>query len=193
MVCKNTHFSLPASSVTHAGPCAAQVLGEHDASVKGMLEHFGLRLKPAAFKQDVRPLLKEACAAIFGSATGLVDMMVAHFPSSKAGSALKARNLPLSLPATLPVHRPPATAFSHLRPVSSSAAVYRPLGAEPCQVLVVPQSGFTCTMEEAATLPAAIRADRHHATLSKRHSAHENCFSLPQRRSPLFCCMFPHS
>ena len=68
-----------------------QVLGEHDASVRGMLEHFGLRLKPAAFKQDVKPLLKEACSAIFGGAAGLVDMMVAHLPSSKAGSALKAR------------------------------------------------------------------------------------------------------
>jgi hypothetical protein len=76
-----------------------QVLGEHDASVKGMLDTFGVYLKPSAFRKDVKPLLKEACSRIFGTATGLVDMMVQHFPSSKAGSAVKAR-----LPAIPSMH-----------------------------------------------------------------------------------------
>ncbi|KAK9906659.1 hypothetical protein WJX75_005709 [Coccomyxa subellipsoidea] len=67
----------------------AQVLGEHDAGVKEMLGTFGVQLKPSAFRKDVKPLLKEACTRIFGTATGLVDMMVKHFPSSKAGSATK--------------------------------------------------------------------------------------------------------
>lgn len=67
-----------------------QVLGEHDSSVKNMLDTFGVYLQPSAFRKDVKPLLKEACSRIFGSASGLVDMMVQHFPSSKAGSAIKA-------------------------------------------------------------------------------------------------------
>ncbi len=77
----------------------AQVLGEHDAGVKEMLGTFGVQLKPSAFRKDVKPLLKEACTRIFGTATGLVDMMVQQFPSSKAGSATKAR--------------PPSTASMH--------------------------------------------------------------------------------
>ncbi len=28
-----------------------QVLGEHDSAVRGMLEEFGVRLRPAAYKQ----------------------------------------------------------------------------------------------------------------------------------------------
>ena len=66
-----------------------QVLGEHDNNVKAMLNEFGVALKPSSFKKDVRPLLKEACTAIFGTAAGAVDMMVKNFPSSKAGSAIK--------------------------------------------------------------------------------------------------------
>ncbi len=74
--------------VEGVGP--VQVLGEHDSGVKEMLGTFGVQLKPSAFKKDVKPLLKEACTRIFGTATGLVDMMVKHVPSSKAGSATKA-------------------------------------------------------------------------------------------------------
>ena len=81
-------------------PCAdrvaswLQVLGEHDNNVKAMLNEFGVALKPSSFKKDVRPLLKEACTAIFGTAAGAVDMMVKNFPSSKAGSAIKVRRTP---------------------------------------------------------------------------------------------------
>lgn len=66
-----------------------QVLGEHESSVKKMLDEFGVYLKPSTFGKDVKPFLKDACSAIFGSATGLVDMMVAHIPSSKAGNLVK--------------------------------------------------------------------------------------------------------
>ena len=65
------------------------MLGEHDNNVKAMLNTFGVALKPSSFKKDVRPLLKEACTAIFGTAAGVVDMMVKNVPSSKAGSAIK--------------------------------------------------------------------------------------------------------
>lgn len=68
---------------------AMQILGEHESSVKKMLDEFGVYLKPSTFGKDVKPFLKDACSSIFGSATGLVDMMVAHIPSSKAGNAIK--------------------------------------------------------------------------------------------------------
>ncbi len=48
-------------------------------------------LKPSAFTQDVKPLLKQSCSAVFGSATGLTDMLVKHLPLSKAGTATKVR------------------------------------------------------------------------------------------------------
>jgi hypothetical protein len=38
---------------------------------------------------DTQPLLKEACSAVFGSAAGLVDMLVQHVPSSKRATAKK--------------------------------------------------------------------------------------------------------
>lgn len=66
-----------------------QILGEHESSVKKMLDEFGVYLKPSTFGKDVKPFLKDACSQIFGSATGLVDMMIAHVPSSKAGAANK--------------------------------------------------------------------------------------------------------
>lgn len=71
----------------------SQVLGEADVSVKGMLEEFGVYLKPAAFKQDVKPLLKDSCSAVFGSATGLADMLVQHLPLSRVGTATKVERL----------------------------------------------------------------------------------------------------
>lgn len=67
----------------------SQILGEHESSVKKMLDEFGVYLKPSTFGKDVKPFLKDACSQIFGSATGLVDMMIVHVPSSKAGAANK--------------------------------------------------------------------------------------------------------
>ena len=72
---------------------SAQVLGEADVSVKGMLEEFGVYLKPSAFTADVKPLLKESCSSIFGSAAGLTDMLVQHLPLSRPGTATKVRPL----------------------------------------------------------------------------------------------------
>ena len=72
-----------------------QVLGENDASVKGMLNDLGIYLKPSAFSKDVRPLLKEACSNIFGPACGLVDMLAAHIPSVKRATADKVHCRPM--------------------------------------------------------------------------------------------------
>ena len=57
-----------------------------------MLDRFGVHLKPSELRKDVKPLLKTACSAIFGSAAGLVDMLVQHVPSSRAGAVTKARS-----------------------------------------------------------------------------------------------------
>ena len=69
----------------------SQVLGEPESTVRAMLSEFGVYLKPSSYRQDVKPLLKDACSSIFGSATGLTDMMVRHFPSARAASAAKVR------------------------------------------------------------------------------------------------------
>ena len=56
-----------------------------------MLDEFGVALKPSAFRKDIKPFLKDACCAIFGTATGLVDLLVQHVPSSHAGQEAKVR------------------------------------------------------------------------------------------------------
>ena len=68
-----------------------QVLGEHESNVKRTLEELGVYLKPSSYAKDIKPLLKEACSAVFGNASGLVDMLVKHIPSSKAAAKAKAR------------------------------------------------------------------------------------------------------
>lgn len=68
-----------------------QVLGEHPRNVERTLAEFGVRLRSGAYSQDVKPLLKEACSAVFGSAAGLVDMLVQHVPSSKKATAAKVK------------------------------------------------------------------------------------------------------
>ena len=66
-----------------------QVIGEHESSLKQALASFGVYLKPSSFGQDVKPLLKESCKGVFGSASGLVDQFVRYFPSSRDGAAQK--------------------------------------------------------------------------------------------------------
>ena len=54
-----------------------------------VLDEFGVYLKSSTFSADVKPLLKEVCSRVFGAASGLVDMMTAHFPSSRDATAHK--------------------------------------------------------------------------------------------------------
>lgn len=65
------------------------VLGEDDAAVAALADHFRVELRPEAELMDVKPLLKEVLSAVFGSASGLVDMLVRHVPSPRAGAAAK--------------------------------------------------------------------------------------------------------
>lgn len=126
----------------------AQVIGEDERCVRGVMDEFGTALKPASYGMNVKPLLKEACwcgarlvlgwlarwvggavahgrglrtgcrrrrsliallapiadptpcrappparprpcSKIFGSAGGVVDMLVRHTPSSRAATAAK--------------------------------------------------------------------------------------------------------
>ncbi|EFJ13644.1 hypothetical protein SELMODRAFT_231460 [Selaginella moellendorffii] len=67
----------------------SQLIGEHKKSVETVLEELGVKLSSAAYKMNVKPLLKLACSSIFGSATGFTDMLVRHIPSAKVAAATK--------------------------------------------------------------------------------------------------------
>ncbi|GAB4814650.1 hypothetical protein N2152v2_001696 [Parachlorella kessleri] len=71
----------------------SQVMGEDDRSVHALADEFGVYLRPSSYGQDVKPLLKEVCAKVFGSAAGLVDMVVRGVPTAKAATAAKLRVL----------------------------------------------------------------------------------------------------
>ena len=54
-----------------------------------MLSEIGGYLRPSPYSMDTKPLLKAACSSVFGSATGLVDMLVEGVPSSRKATARK--------------------------------------------------------------------------------------------------------
>ncbi|KAL8234968.1 hypothetical protein R6Q59_021068 [Mikania micrantha] len=67
----------------------SQVIGEHKKSVETTLAELGVTLSNAAYKLNVRPLLRLACSSVFGSATGFTDMLVQHIPSAKEAASKK--------------------------------------------------------------------------------------------------------
>ncbi|KAM0017983.1 putative protein-synthesizing GTPase [Helianthus debilis subsp. tardiflorus] len=67
----------------------SQVIGEHKKSVETTLAELGVTLSNAAYKLNVRPLLRLACSSVFGSATGFTDMLVHHIPSAKEAASKK--------------------------------------------------------------------------------------------------------
>uniref|UniRef100_A0A7I4CYW6 SNU114 homolog n=1 Tax=Physcomitrium patens TaxID=3218 RepID=A0A7I4CYW6_PHYPA len=67
----------------------SQVIGEHRRSVENTLAELGVTLSNAAYKLNVKPLLKLACSAVFGSGTGFTDMLVKHIPSAKDAAVTK--------------------------------------------------------------------------------------------------------
>ncbi|PWA88236.1 hypothetical protein CTI12_AA122200 [Artemisia annua] len=67
----------------------SQVIGEHKKSVETTLAELGVTLSNAAYKLNVRPLLRLACSSVFGSATGFTDMLVHHIPSAKEAAPRK--------------------------------------------------------------------------------------------------------
>ncbi|ERN10847.1 110 kDa U5 small nuclear ribonucleoprotein component CLO [Amborella trichopoda] len=71
----------------------SQVIGEHRKSVEVTLAELGVTLSNAAYKLNVRPLLRLACSSIFGSATGFTDMLVEHIPSAKDAAIKKVEHI----------------------------------------------------------------------------------------------------
>ncbi|WWC88772.1 uncharacterized protein L201_003685 [Kwoniella dendrophila CBS 6074] len=69
-----------------------QVLSEDSETLKETLADLRITLKPAAYKMDVRPLLKVVLEAFFGSSVGLVDMITEHIPSPVANAEDKIRH-----------------------------------------------------------------------------------------------------
>lgn len=67
----------------------SQVIGEHRKNVETTLAELGVTLSNAAYRLNVKPLLKLACSSVFGSATGFTDMLVHHIPSAKEGASKK--------------------------------------------------------------------------------------------------------
>ncbi|KAK6118104.1 hypothetical protein DH2020_048153 [Rehmannia glutinosa] len=71
----------------------SQVIGEHKKSVETTLAELGVTLSNAAYRLNVRPLLRLACSSVFGSATGFTDMLVQHIPSAKDAAPRKVEHI----------------------------------------------------------------------------------------------------
>jgi 116 kDa U5 small nuclear ribonucleoprotein component len=71
----------------------ATVIGEDSDRIAHMLTEFKVRLKTSSYSKDIKPLLTDACSAIFGRAAGLTEMLVRHIPSSKQAAAVKVEHL----------------------------------------------------------------------------------------------------
>mmetsp|Transcript_33923 Transcript_33923/g.107781 ORF Transcript_33923/g.107781 Transcript_33923/m.107781 type:complete len:648 (-) Transcript_33923:66-2009(-) len=69
------------------------VVGEHHKAVAAMLDEFGVHIKPSQYSLNVKPLLKLICTKVFGTATGLTDLLVRHAPSSLDATASKVARL----------------------------------------------------------------------------------------------------
>lgn len=74
------------------------MIGEEKPDIERMLAQFGVKLKAANYKKDIKPLLTDVCSAIFGQAAGLTEMLVQHVPSSKQGAKAKVEHLYIGPP-----------------------------------------------------------------------------------------------
>ncbi|KAL0436411.1 UNVERIFIED_CONTAM: U5 small nuclear ribonucleoprotein component CLO [Sesamum radiatum] len=66
---------------------------KHKKSVEATLAELGVTLSNAAYRLNVRPLLRLACSSVFGSATGFTDMLVQHIPSAKDAAPRKVEHI----------------------------------------------------------------------------------------------------
>jgi len=66
-------------------------VGEDGKHLQTVLGEFGASLRPSQLHQSSKPLIADAFRAVFGEATGLVDMLVEHVPSAREGAASKVR------------------------------------------------------------------------------------------------------
>lgn len=66
-----------------------QVLAEESGELHKTLTKLGIYLPPAAFRMDVRPLLRLVMTEFVSTASGFVDMLVTHVPSALAAAPSK--------------------------------------------------------------------------------------------------------
>lgn len=79
------------------------VLSSDEQGLKRTLSGLGIRLKPAVYKIDVRPLLKIVLNQFFGPSQGFVDLVVDNVPSPR--EAAKARlDKSYTGPSSGPIH-----------------------------------------------------------------------------------------
>jgi len=65
------------------------VVGEPPRAVEAALGAFGAKLPASELLRDARPLLKAACRAAFGDASGFGEALERHVPSARTGAAAK--------------------------------------------------------------------------------------------------------
>ena len=66
-----------------------QVIGEDVETVRELAAELCISLPESSYNADVEPLLKDFLSAVFGNATGIVEMMARHVPSAKSGTSKK--------------------------------------------------------------------------------------------------------
>ncbi|XP_022109822.1 116 kDa U5 small nuclear ribonucleoprotein component-like [Acanthaster planci] len=71
----------------------AQVVGDVDSTLPGVLDELGIHLTKEEMKMNIKPLLKLVCSKFFGDFTGFVDMCVDHVPSPVAAAKMKIEHL----------------------------------------------------------------------------------------------------
>eukprot|EP01100_Stratorugosa_tubuloviscum_P009783 TRINITY_DN4118_c0_g1_i2.p1 TRINITY_DN4118_c0_g1~~TRINITY_DN4118_c0_g1_i2.p1 ORF type:complete len:981 (-),score=453.57 TRINITY_DN4118_c0_g1_i2:109-3051(-) len=71
----------------------AQVMGEDDTKLQIVLAELGIKLKKEQLKLDTAPLLKLVLSTFFGTASGLIDMIIQHLPTPKEGVAKKIQRI----------------------------------------------------------------------------------------------------
>ncbi|XP_077977947.1 116 kDa U5 small nuclear ribonucleoprotein component-like [Glandiceps talaboti] len=59
----------------------AQVVGDVDSTLPGVMDELGIKLTKEELKMNIRPLLRLVCKKFFGDFTGFVDMCVQHVKS----------------------------------------------------------------------------------------------------------------
>jgi U5 small nuclear ribonucleoprotein component len=70
----------------------SQIIGEETQGIDRVVGEFGFYHRHEFLSLDVEPLLKEVFSWVLGSAIGLINMIVKHLPSTKAGANAKVCN-----------------------------------------------------------------------------------------------------
>ncbi|KAJ3000558.1 U5 small nuclear ribonucleoprotein component [Globomyces sp. JEL0801] len=92
-----THFILEPLYKLYGQVCSYdfnhQTIAEDTVTLKKTLGSLGIHLKPAFFKMNVKPLLREVCFRFFGSLNGLGDMCANLIPSPVVNAPSKIEHI----------------------------------------------------------------------------------------------------